>query len=37
VLGPLTVFQSLSILLLCYAIFMLLTSSRVPHERAVSA
>jgi prolipoprotein diacylglyceryltransferase len=35
VLGPLTVFQILSILLLFYAVFMLLTARLQPHERAV--
>jgi prolipoprotein diacylglyceryltransferase len=37
VLGPLTVFQILSILLFCYAVFMLLTPSRATDERTVSA
>ncbi len=37
VLGPLTVFQILSILLLFYALFMLLTASSKSHERAVHA
>jgi len=37
VLGPLTVFQILSILLLCYAVFMLLTANRATDERTVSA
>lgn len=37
VIGPLTVFQILSILLAIYAGFMLLTGSEKPHERAVHA
>jgi phosphatidylglycerol:prolipoprotein diacylglycerol transferase len=37
VLGPLTVFQILSILLLFYAVFMLLTARLKSHERAVHA